>query len=162
MKQKKLNKTNAMRQLDAAGIPYRTETYEVDETDLSGTHVAASLGQDPQQVFKTLVLENEKRENLTCCIPASSELDLKKVARASGNKRTEMIPMKTLLPTTGYIRGGCSPIGMKKDFPTFIDETAMLWDEIAISAGIRGAQIIIAPDDLVAFCNATYADLCKD
>ena len=156
---KKAAKTNAMRMLDAAGIPHEVREYEVDETDLSGMHVAAQLGQDPDQVFKTLVLENQAHEHLVCCIPSSCELDLKKVARASCSKKVEMIPMKTLLPTTGYIRGGCSPIGMKKPFPTFIDETAQLHDRIAISAGMRGAQIIIEPDTLCDFVNATYADL---
>lgn len=148
-----------MRQLDAAHISYETREYEVDESNLGGIHVAESLGQSPDQVFKTLVLLNEKKENLVCCVPSSCELDLKKVAKASGNKRVEMIPMKTLFDTTGYIRGGCTPIGMKKKFPTYIDETAQLYDQIAISAGVRGMQIIIEPDTLVQFVDAQYADL---
>lgn len=155
----KLHKTNAMRMLDAANVPYRTASYEVDESDLSGQHVAALLGQDPDQVFKTLVLAGERHPYVVCCIPSSFELDLKKAARAAGDKRVEMIPMKTLFSVTGYIRGGCSPIGMKKEFPTFIDETAQLWDTIAISAGERGEQIIIDPADLVACIGASFADL---
>ena len=155
----KQTKTNAMRQLDAAGIPYTTKDYEVDDNNLGGVHVAEVLGQSPDQVFKTLVLHNEKNEHLVCCIPSSCELDLKKVARASGNKKVEMIPMKTLFDITGYIRGGCTPIAMKKKFPTFIDETAQLYDEIAISAGVRGMQIIIEPETLKEFVEAEFADL---
>ncbi|MGI6591089.1 MAG: Cys-tRNA(Pro) deacylase [Eggerthellaceae bacterium] len=157
-----MHKTNAMRMLDAAGIPYETASYEVDESDLSGQHVAAELHQDPDQVFKTLVLAGERNPHVVCCIPSSFELDMKKVARAAHDKRVEMIPMKTLFSVTGYIRGGCSPIGMKKEFPTFIDETAQLWDAIAISAGERGEQIIINPDDLLRFTGATFADLVAD
>lgn len=155
----KPHKTNAMRILDAAHIPYRTAAYTVDEEDLSGVHVAEQLGQSPDQVFKTLVLAGERHEHVVCCIPSSCELDLKKVARAADDKRVEMIPMKTLFDVTGYIRGGCSPIGMKKPFPTFIDESAQLFDEIAISAGVRGQQIIIAPETLVDFAQAAFADL---
>ena len=156
------HKTNAMRLLDAAGIAYGSASYEVDESDLSGTHVAALLGQDPAQVFKTLVLNGDKQGHLVCCIPADAELDLKKAARASGNKKVEMIPMKTLCDTTGYIRGGCSPIGMKKPFPTYNDETAILWDEIAISAGVRGGQILIDPEVLATFVDAPLVDLVCD
>lgn len=156
---KKLHKTNAMRLLDTAGIAYRTQSYEVDESDLSGEHVAQQLGQSPDQVFKTLVLKGERTGYLVCCIPVSFELDLKKVARAAHDKRVEMIPMKSLFDITGYIRGGCSPLAMKKPFPTFIDETAQLFDEIAVSAGERGQQILAAPDDLLQATQATYADL---
>ena len=152
-------KTNAMRQLDKAGIEYTTMEYEVDEKDLSGIHVAAQLGQAVEQVFKTLVLHGDKTGFLVCCIPVAEELDLKKVARVSGNKHTEMIPMKDLLAVTGYVRGGCSPIGMKKAFPTWIDETCILYEQIAISAGIRGAQIIIEPQTLIDFVQAQTADL---
>ena len=134
MKEHKKEKTNVMRLLDAAGIPYRTMEYEVDEHDLSGIHVARQLGQDPDTCFKTLVLKGEKNGYLVCCIPVAEELDLKKVARAVGDKKVEMIPMKDLLAVTGYIRGGCSPVGMKKRFPTYIDETAVLFEEIAVSA----------------------------
>ena len=154
-----LNKTNAMRMLEAAGIPFRTAEYQVDESDLSGMHVAQQLGQPPEQVFKTLVLKGEKTGYLVCCIPVNEELDLKKAAKAAKDKKAEMIPMKDLLSVTGYIRGGCSPVGMKKKFPTFIDETAVLFDEIAVSAGVRGAQIIISPDDLCRFVNGVMTEL---
>ena len=152
-------KTNVMRMLDSANITYSTLEYEVDEEDLSGIHVAEQLGQPVEQVFKTLVLQGDKRGYLVCCIPVAEELDLKKVARAVGDKKVEMIPMKELLGITGYIRGGCSPIGMKKAFPTLIDETCILFDQIAFSAGIRGKQIIMEPQQLVDFVNAEIADL---
>lgn len=151
-----------MRLLDAAGIPYRTMEYEVDENDLSGIHVAQQLGQDPDTCFKTLVLKGEKTGYLVCCIPVAEELDLKKAAKAAGDKKVEMLPMKELLPTTGYIRGGCSPIGMKKKFPTYIEETAILFDEIAVSAGMRGAQIILNPEALRAYVDARFCSLVQD
>ena len=154
-----MNKTNAMRLLDAAKIPYKTAEYEVDENDLSGIHVAEQLGQPAEQVFKTLVLKGERTGFFVCCIPVDKELDLKKAAKAAGDKKAEMLPLKDLLPTTGYIRGGCSPIGMKKKFPTFIDETAELFDEIAVSAGVRGAQIIINGENLSEYLGAKFADL---
>lgn len=152
-------KTNAMRLLDAAGIPYRTVSYEVDESDLSGVHVAAQLGQPPEQVFKTLVLTGERTGYLVCCIPSPCELDLRKVAAAAGDKKVEMLPMKTLLDVTGYIRGGCSPLGMKKMFPTFIDETAQLFDEVAVSAGMRGEQIVLSAEALASLIGARFVDL---
>lgn len=154
-----MNKTNAMRLLDAAKIPYKTAEYEVDENDLSGIHVAEQLGQPAEQVFKTLVLKGERTGFFVCCIPVDKELDLKKAAKAAGDKKAEMLPLKSLLPTTGYIRGGCSPVGMKKKFPTFIDETAELFDEIAVSAGVRGAQIIINGTALAEYLGAKFADL---
>lgn len=157
---KKMHKTNAMRLLENAGVDYRTATYEVDENDLGGVHVAEQLGQPPEMVFKTLVLIGERKGNIVCCIPSSSELDLKKVAKVAGDKRVEMIPMKQLLPLTGYIRGGCSPLGMKKQFPTYIDETAVLFDEIAISAGERGSQILVNAEQLSEVIDAPFADLC--
>lgn len=159
MKEQKEIKTNVMRLLEAAGIAFRTMEYEVDEQDLSGVHVAAQLGQDPDACFKTLVLKGEKKGYLVCCIPVAQELDLKKVARAAGEKKVEMIPMKELLPVTGYIRGGCSPIGMKKKFPTYIEETAVLFDEIAVSAGVRGAQIIVNPEVLADYVSAEFCSL---
>lgn len=159
MKGNKTEKTNVMRLLDAAGIAYRTQEYEVDENDLSGVHVAQQIGEDPDMVFKTLVLKGEKTGYLVCCIPVAEELDLKKAAKAAGDKKVEMLPMKELLPTTGYIRGGCSPIGMKKKFPTYIEETAMLFDEIAVSAGVRGAQIILNPEDLRKYVGAEFCPL---
>ncbi len=159
MKGQKPEKTNVMRLLDAAGISYRSQGYEVDENDLSGIHVAAQLGQEPDSVFKTLVLKGEKSGYMVCCIPVSEELDLKKAARAAGDKKVEMLPMKELLPVTGYIRGGCSPIGMKKRFPTYIEETAVLFDEIAVSAGVRGLQIILNPEDLRRYIEAEFVSL---
>lgn len=152
-------KTNAMRMLDKAKIEYRTKEYEVDENDLSGSHAADMMGVDHGSVFKTLVLKGEKTGYLVCCIPVDAELDLKKTARAAGDKKVEMIPMKDLLAVTGYIRGGCSPIGMKKQFPTFVEESAVLYDEIAISAGLRGQQILIAPQTLVTFIRGNFASL---
>lgn len=154
-----MNKTNAVRMLEAAGIKFRTAEYKVDENDLSGMHVAEQLGQPPEQVFKTLVLKGEKTGYLVCCIPVNSELDLKKAAKAAKDKKVEMLHMKDLLSVTGYIRGGCSPVGMKKKFPTFIDETAILFDEIAVSAGIRGAQIIVEPNALCEYVEAEFVDL---
>lgn len=151
--------TNAMRLLKAAGIDFETREYEVDESDLSGVHAAEVLGLPPEQVFKTLVLRGEKQGILVCVLPVELEVDLKKLARAAGDKKVEMIHMKELLPLTGYIRGGCSPIGMKKKFPTYFDETAMLFDEIAVSAGQRGVQLIVNPDALAAFVEAGYVDL---
>lgn len=154
-----MNKTNAVRMLEAAGIKFRTAEYKVDENDLSGMHVAEQLGQPPEQVFKTLVLKGEKTGYLVCCIPVNAELDLKKAAKAAKDKKVEMLHMKDLLSVTGYIRGGCSPVGMKKKFPTFIDETAILLDEIAVSAGIRGAQIIVEPNALCEYVEAEFVDL---
>lgn len=154
-----MNKTNAVRMLEAAGIKFRTAEYKVDENDLSGMHVAEQLGQPPEQVFKTLVLKGEKTGYLVCCIPVNAELDLKKAAKAAKDKKVEMLHMKDLLSVTGYIRGGCSPVGMKKKFPTFIDETAILFDEIAVSAGIRGAQIIVEPNALCEYVEAKFVDL---
>ena len=149
-----VQKTNAARLLDAAGIPYTLIPYKVDEENLDAAHVAASLGEDIDMVFKTLVLRGDKSGFFVCVMPGSMEVDLKVAARISGNKNCEMIHVKELLPTTGYIRGGCSPIGMKKPFPTFIHESAMIYDHIFVSAGIRGLQIRISPSDLIDFVNA--------
>ena len=152
-------KTNAMRLLETAKIPFHAMEYEVEESDLSGVHVAEQLGEPVEQVFKTLVLRGSRLGYLVCCIPVAEELDLKKVAKAAGEKHVEMLPLKELLPVTGYIRGGCSPIGMKKRFPTYIDETAILFEEIAISAGARGVQIFLNPEDLIRYTGAETADL---
>lgn len=154
-----INKTNAARLLDRAGIPYRLIPYTVDETNLAADHVAEELGEDIRQVFKTLVLHGERAGHFVCVIPGNCEVDLKKAARTAGAKKCDLIPMKELLPLTGYIRGGCSPIGMKKPFPTFIDSSAMLFDTIFISAGVRGLQIAINPTDLITFTGATQADI---
>lgn len=154
-----MTKTNAMRLLDAAGLPYRCTQYDYDESDLSGLHAAGQIGMPPEQVFKTLVTRGDKTGITVFCIPVGSELDLRKAAAVSGNKKLEMTHVRELLDLTGYIRGGCSPIGMKKKYPTYIDETAVLWDEIAVSAGRRGEQIIIAPKTLIRFVEASEADI---
>lgn len=154
-----MTKTNAMRLLDAAGISYRCTSYEYDESDLSGLHAAEQIGMPPEQVFKTLVTRGDKTGITVFCLPVGSELDLRKAASVSGNKKVEMTHVRELLGLTGYIRGGCSPIGMKKKYPTYIDETAALWDEIAVSAGQRGEQILIAPHTLIAFIAAREADI---
>jgi Cys-tRNA(Pro)/Cys-tRNA(Cys) deacylase len=154
-----LNKTNAMRLLDAGKITYRAVEYEYDENDLGGEHVAAVTGMNPDQVFKTLVARGEKQGILVFCIPVSCTLDLKKAAQAAGDKKVEMTHMKELLGLTGYIRGGCSPVGMKKKYPTFIDETAVLYDEIAVSGGARGLQMVLNPEDLIAYADITAVDL---
>jgi len=153
--------TNAMRMLMKANIPFETSEYEVDESDLSGVHAAHELGIDPDCMFKTLVARGDKKGVSVFCIPVAEELDLKKCAAVSGDKKIEMIHVKELLGLTGYIRGGCSPIGMKKKYPTWIDETAQLCDQIYVSAGMRGQQIILAPDDLLHCVEAEYADLTK-
>lgn len=157
----KITKTNAMRSLDAAKISYDVSSYEYDESDLSGVHAAKMLNIEPEIMFKTLVTVTDKLEHRVFLIPVKEELDLKKCAVVSGDKRVELIHVKELLPLTGYIRGGCSPIGMKKKFKTYIDETAVLFDKIYVSAGMRGVQIIINPEDLKNFVDATYADLVK-
>lgn len=156
----KINKTNTARLLDKAKIKYELLPYEVDEDNLAATHVAEQLNENIAQVFKTLVLRGDRNGIFVCVIPGDCEVDLKVAAKLSGNKSAEMIHMKELLPTTGYIRGGCSPIGMKKPFPTFIHTTCMNFSFIYISAGVRGLQIKIAPADLVAFTSATVAELC--
>jgi len=147
-------KTNAARLLDAAGINYELIPYEVDENNLDAGHVAAQLGEDLDCVFKTLVLRGDRTGLFVCVVPGSTEVDLKVAAKISGNKNCEMIHVKELLPLTGYIRGGCSPIGMKKPYPTFIHESATLYDYIYVSAGVRGLQIRIAPADLISFVGA--------
>ena len=149
-----VQKTNAARLLDAAGGVYTLVPYEVDEAHLEASHVAEQLGEDLDRVFKTLVLRGDRNGLFVCVIPGSLEVDLKVAARISGNKSCEMIHVKELLPSTGYIRGGCSPIGMKKPFPTFIHESALLYDTIYVSAGVRGLQICIAPADLIRFVGA--------
>lgn len=154
-----MTKTNAMRLLDAAGISYRSTEYAYDEADLSGLHAAREIGMPPEQVFKTLVARGDKTGIGVFCIPVCCELDLKKAAEVSGNKKLELIGVKELLPLTGYLRGGCSPIGMKKQYPAFIDETAVLFDEIAVSAGLRGQQILIAPGLLIGYIHAREVDL---
>ena len=153
--------TNAMRLLKQAGIEFETSEYEVDESDLSGVHLAQVLGVDVDCVFKTLVTRSDKRNIYVFCIPAAQELDLKKCAAAVGEKKIEMTQVKELLGLTGYIRGGCSPVGMKKKFPTVFDETAQLFDKIYVSAGKRGGQIYINPQTLADFVGAKFLPLVK-
>ena len=155
-------KTNVMRLLDTAGVSYRTTEYEYDENNLSGLDAAEKIGIPGEQVFKTLVTRGDKTGILVFCIPVDMELDLKKAAVASGNKKLEMTHVKELLALTGYIRGGCSPIGMKKKYPTYVDETAILFDEIAVSAGIRGEQVILRPEDLIGFIEGIEVDITKE
>ena len=159
MAKDKINKTNACRILDQKKIEYELIPYEVDETDLGAQHIADQLGEDINQVFKTLVLKGDKIGYFVCVIPGCTEVDLKKTAKATGNKSCDLIPMKELLPLTGYIRGGCSPVGMKKPFPTFIHETCQLFDYIFVSAGVRGLQFKLKPDDLVQAVGMAVADL---
>lgn len=150
-----------MRLLENAKISYTIHEYEVDENDLSGMHISRQLNMNPDMMFKTIVAKGEKRGYLVFCIPVSCEIDLKKAANAAGDKRCELLPVKELLSVTGYIRGGCSPVGMKKKFPTFIDETAMLYDTITVSAGIRGAQLELNPTELVEFLDITVCDIAR-
>ncbi len=152
-------KTNVMRLLDQAGIPYRAMEYEVDENNLGGEHVAELIQLPPEQVFKTLVAKGEKKGIVVFCIPVNLELNLKKAASVIGDKKIEMLPVKDLLGTTGYIRGGCSPIGMKKKYPTYMDETAILFDEITISAGVRGCQLCIPREQLIEYISADLYDI---
>jgi Cys-tRNA(Pro)/Cys-tRNA(Cys) deacylase len=159
---KKIEKTNAARLLDKAGVSYKLIPYEFDENDLAAQHVADSLGQDIARVFKTLVLHGDRTGHVVCVVPGNAEVDLKALAKASGNKKVEMIPMKDLLSVTGYIRGGCSPVGMKKRFPTYFHTTALDFDTIYVSAGVRGLQIEIAPADLIGFVGATVASVATD
>ena len=156
-----MTKTNVMRLLDAAGIEYIPGEYEVDENNLSGSHAADMMGVEHDSMYKTLVLKGEKKGYLVCCIPVDEELDLKKVAKAAGDKKVEMIHMKDLLPLTGYIRGGCSPIGMKKPFPTFFHISVLQHSVIYISAGVRGLQIRIAPQDLLRFVGGETAEISR-
>ena len=156
---KKIEKTNAARLLDRAKIPYKLIPYEFDENDLAAQHVADSLGQDIARVFKTVALHGDRTGYLVCVIPGNCEVDLKALAKVSGDKKVEMIPMKDLLGVTGYIRGGCSPIGMKKAFPTYFHATALEFDTIYVSAGVRGLQVEISPSDLIAFVCASVADV---
>jgi Cys-tRNA(Pro)/Cys-tRNA(Cys) deacylase len=147
-------KTNAARILDAAGIHYELREYKVDENDLSAPHVAEMIGMPPEQVFKTLVARGDRNGVLMACIPANTELDLKALAAASGNKKVELVAVKEVLGLTGYIRGGVSPVGTKKAYPFYLDETVDLWDTVSVSAGMRGCQMILAPEDLVRITEA--------
>ena len=154
-------KTNAVRLLDEANVAYRLVEYEVDEADLSAESVARKIGLPEEQVFKTLAVRGDKTGVILALIAAGTELDLKALASASGNKNCELLPLKEVQPVTGYIRGGVSPLGTKKRFKVYVDETAILYDEISVSAGVRGTQILLAPDDLIAMTQATLANLSK-
>lgn len=154
-------KTNALRLVQKAGIPCEEAQYEYDENDLNGMHAAVAIGMPPEQVFKTLVTRGPKNGIHVFCIPVCCELDLKKAAKAAGDKSIELVAVKDLLSLTGYIRGGCSPVGMKKRYPTHIDETCILYDRIAVSAGARGHQMILPPEDLANLISAEFEDLTK-
>ena len=160
-KKSKENKTNAARILDGLGIPYNLKRYEVDENDLSAVHVASTAGLPIETVFKTLVLRGDKTGIIMAVIRGDYELDMKSIAAASGNKRCEMVHLKEVFSLTGYIRGGCSPLGAKKAYPVYLDENAMSKEKIAISAGIRGEQIILSPSDLVRATNAEVAKIAR-
>ena len=155
----KINKTNAMRQLDAAKIKYETCTYEVDENDLSGTHIAEQIGLPYEAVFKTIVTKGDKTGYTVFCIPCNKEIDLKRAASVTGNKKIEPLHVKDLLGITGYIRGGCSPVGMKKKFPTYFDESAKDVEILTVSAGVRGIQLLVSSTDIVRFTGATLVDV---
>ena len=153
------SKTNAIRLIEQAGLPYRESTYEYDESDLSGMHAAAAIKLPPEQVFKTLVTRGSRSGIHVFCIPVCFELDLKKAAKVAGDKSIALVNVRELLSLTGYIRGGCSPVGMKRHYPTYFDETCQLHDEIAVSAGERGHQVIVPPLLLVDFVGAKLADI---
>ena len=158
---KSTKKTNAARILDGMGITYELKEYPVDINDLSAVNVATKVGMPVKQVFKTLVARGDKTGVLMACIPGDGELDLKALAAVSGNKKTEMVHLKEVQGLTGYIRGGCSPLGAKKEYPVYLDQSAKQWDIIAISAGKRGEQIMVAPDDLVTAVKATVAEIAR-
>jgi Cys-tRNA(Pro)/Cys-tRNA(Cys) deacylase len=157
----KIEKTNAARLLDRAKIAYNLVPYTVDENNLAAEHIADELGEDINRVFKTLVLEGDRNGHFVCVVPGNTEVDLKKAAKISGNKKADLIPMKELLPLTGYIRGGCTSIGMKKPFPTFFHQSALNFDKIFVSAGVRGLQLEIAPNDIITYVKATVCDIIK-
>jgi Cys-tRNA(Pro)/Cys-tRNA(Cys) deacylase len=156
-----VTKTNAARILDAAGVRYELREYAVDESHLAAPEVAAAIGMPPEQVFKTLVVRGDRSGVLLAVIPANSELDLKLLAAASRNKKMELVPVKEVLGLTGYIRGGVSPVGTRKAYPVYLDETAVLWDAISVSAGVRGCQMVLAPDDLIRVTRAVTYDIAR-
>ena len=158
-KTQKLPNTNAARLLSKAKIPYSLHPYEVDPEHLEATHVAESLGEDINRVFKTIVMEGERTGHFVCVVPGNSEIDLKKAAKAAGDKKCDLLPLKELTPLTGYIRGGCSPGGMKKAFPTFFHSTALDFDTIFVSAGMRGLQLEVNPQALIDYCRGSVADI---
>ncbi|MBQ8850616.1 MAG: Cys-tRNA(Pro) deacylase [Clostridia bacterium] len=155
----KINKTNAMRQLDAAKVKYEICSYEVDENDLSGTHIAEQIGLPFEEVFKTIVTKGDKTGYTVFCIPCHKEIDLKRAAQVTGNKKIEPLHVKDLLGITGYIRGGCSPVGMKKKFPTYFDESAASLERLTVSAGVRGMQLLLSAEDIIKFTGAKLAKI---
>jgi len=157
-----MTKTNAARVLDQAGVHYELREYPVNEEDLSAPHVAEAIGMPPEQVFKTLVARGDRTGVLLACIPGSTELDLRALAAASGNKKVELVAVKEVLGLTGYIRGGVSPIATKKKYPLFLDETADMWNVISVSAGVRGCQMLVAPDDLARVTEAQRCDIARN
>lgn len=163
-KKEKVVKTNAVRELERGGIDFELMSYETDDEDLSsgvGVRISEMLGEDPETAFKTLVTVTPAGGHVVCCVPVAEELDLKKAAAAAGEKSLAMLPMRELEPTTGYVRGGCTPVGMRKQFPTLIDETAQLFDKIGISGGRRGLSLRVSPADLAAFIGAAFADITR-
>ncbi len=163
-RKEKLAKTNAMRELERGGVAYVAQTYEDDGSIATGygIHVAEALGEDPDTAFKTLVTVAPSGAHVVCCIPVALEVDLKKAAAAAGEKSLSMLPMRELESLTGYVRGGCSPVGMKRLFPTLIDETAQLFDDIGISGGRRGLSLRVSPEELASFIGATFADITRE
>ena len=155
-------KTNAARILESLGIHFELREYEVDPDDLAAESVAAKIGMPPEQVFKTLLARGDRNGPCFAVIPGNYELDLKALARATGDRKIDLVPLKEVQPLTGYIRGGVTAMGAKKDFPVFLDETAILWDVISLSAGVRGTQILIAPDDYVRATKATVAEIGRE
>lgn len=160
----RLAKTNAMRELERGGVPFVAATYADDGSTASGygVHVAEALGEDPDSAFKTLVTVSPTGAHVVCCVPVATELDLKKAAAAAGEKALSMLPMRELEPLTGYVRGGCSPVGMRRPFPTLIDETAQLFDTIGISGGRRGLSLRVGPEELAGFVGARFADITRE
>ena len=156
------NKTNAMRILDAAKINYEIMEYVPDENDLTGTHIAEQIGLAPEMVFKTLVAQGDKTGYVVFCIPSCREIDLKKAASVTGNKKIEMLHVRDLLSLTGYVRGACSPVGMKKKFPTFIDKSAENFEKITVSGGMKGAQLLLSPAELIPFVDAKICEVTRD
>ncbi len=156
-----MTKTNAARILDRLGVSYSLREYQVDESDLSAPHVAEAIGMPPEQVFKTLVARGDRTGVILACIPANAELDLKVLAAVSGNRNVELVAVKEVLGLTGYIRGGVSPIGTKKPYPLYLEETADLWDTISVSAGVRGCQLLLAPAELARVAQAQRCDIAK-
>jgi Cys-tRNA(Pro)/Cys-tRNA(Cys) deacylase len=156
-----MTKTNAVRALDKAGIAYELREYAIDESDLSAERAAAKLGMEPETVFKTLITRGDRTGPLLACIPAGTELDLRALGEASGNKRVEMIPLKDVLDLTGYMRGAVTPLAIKKPYPVFVDETVELWPIVGISGGMRGLEILLAPADLLRITGAQLADIAR-